>query len=180
MPRIFAALAFGELIVLLGVVGLGSAALEAGPSRHVLLALFALLLSCLIQVIAFTYLTVTGKMIAQAVHLGDLGMDAIDDVKRIKRTFARLLVLVVGAVLFATITGARHWRSEGGAWPHLIAALVVLAVHVGAYYRQYGLVVENAALGERTLARYAERRSRVEPPAAAGSRAEEPPGGTGR
>jgi len=40
--------------------------------RHILLAVFSLLLSCFIQVLVFTYLTITGKVIAQAVHLARL------------------------------------------------------------------------------------------------------------
>lgn len=162
MPPIFAALAVSELLVLLGAVGLGLLGLDAGPSRHVLLALIGLLLSCLIQVVAFTYLTVTGKMIVQAVHLGGLDTGPIDEVKRLKRAYSRVLGLVVGAVVFATITGAQHWRSDAGPRLHLIAAMVVLAVHLGAYYCQYGLIVENAALGERTLERYSERRRQGE------------------
>ena len=34
---------------------------EVGPERHILLAVFALLLGCLVQVVVLTYLSVTGS-----------------------------------------------------------------------------------------------------------------------
>jgi len=72
MPHVFASLAVANLALfaLSAAFALSSAA--SARDRHILLAVFSLLLSCFIQVLVFTYLTITGKVIAQAVHLARL------------------------------------------------------------------------------------------------------------
>lgn len=158
MPRLFSCLVIGHLIVLVGVLALGLYAAEVTAARHVALAVFSLLLSCFIQVLTFTYLTVTGKMIAQAVHLGRLGPEPIDEVKRLKRSMARQLALLFATIVVVTATGANLWRGEGGSLWHLAAAAVVFTAHAIAYYREFSLVCANTRLVERTLAAYDARR----------------------
>lgn len=158
MPRLFSCLATGHLIVMVGVLALGMYAAEVAASRHVALAVFALLLSCFIQVLTFTYLTVTGKMIAQAVHLGGLGPEPIEEVKRLKRAMARQLALLFTTIVVVTATGANLWRVEGGGRWHLAAAAVVFVAHTFAYYREFALVCANSRLVARTLAAYDARK----------------------
>jgi len=159
MPRIFVCSAIGELIVLIGAGVLAFLRLDPHADRHILLAVFSLILTCLIQVMAFTYLTVTGKTIAQAVHLAALDTGALKDAKRIKQSLARHLALLILAVVFVTASGANVWRVGGGRTMHLAAAFAVLLAHVFVLSRQYALIVANADLLNRTLAEYARRRA---------------------
>ncbi len=158
MPRIFACLCIGNLIVLIGTAALAFVPLDAAPDRHVLLAVFALLLSCLTQVIVFTYLTVTGKLIRQAVHLGGLDPQPLHDAQRLKLSVARHLAALVGAIVLVTATGAAHWQAGNFFLLHFIAGALVLLVYMSVSYREYGLVVENAALLARTLLAYRPRK----------------------
>jgi len=159
-------LAIGELIVLTGTGALGLLHVDPRADRHILLAVFSLLLTCLIQVTAFTYLTVTGKTIAQAVHLAGLDASALAEVKEIKRYLARYLAALMFAVVVVTATGANLWRMGDGRWTHVAAAFVVVLAHVLVFSRQYGLIVRNAGLVERTLAEYTLRRAERTGPAA--------------
>ncbi len=154
MPYIFLSLACGQLIVLLATGALGMVAAETAADRHVLLAVFSLLLSCLIQVIMFTYLTVTGKMVAQAVHLAKLDLHPIRTSQHLKRSATRLLGCVIATVVLVTATGAYHLRSGAGGTVHFAVAGLLLLVHLFALYKEYGLILENRALVERTLELY--------------------------
>ena len=158
MPRIFAALAMGELILLVATVVLGTSADPRNHGRHVALAVFALLLSCLIQAIAFTYLTVTGKMIGQAVRIGHLGVAPLVEVRRLKRSLTHALGAIVAAIVLAAGTGGAHWRGREIAIVHAGTGYALLVVHLYAYYRQYIQIVRNRRLVERTLSAYAQRK----------------------
>lgn len=157
MPRIFAGLAVSQLLVTLGAAGLGLAHFDAEPDRHILLAVFAIVLSCFIQVVTFTYLTVTGKMIVQAVHLGGMALDPVREVKRLKRSLTHTLGLLLAAWVLSAATGGHLWRVEGTTIYHMGAAGVIVAAHLLVYYRQFKLILQNAALVDRTLAAYRRR-----------------------
>lgn len=165
MPRIFACLCIGNLIVLVGTGAIALLPLDATPDRHVLLAVFTLLVTCLTQVIVFTYFTVTSKMIRQATHLGGLDLEPIHCAQRFKRSVARHLAVLVGFILLVTASGADHWYSGEKVLLHFIAAGLLLLVYLFVSFRQYALVVENAALLARTLLAY---RRRKNPPLPAG------------
>ena len=163
MPRIFAGLAVSQLLVTLGAGGLGLAGFEAGPDRHILLAVLAILLSCFIQVLAFTYLTVTGKMIAQAVHLGDMPLDLVMTAKRFKRSFTHQLGLLLAAWVVSAATGGHLWRVSGSAFYHSGAAVLFVAAHLYVYYRQFDLILRNVVLVDRTLADYRRKKDAADP-----------------
>ncbi len=159
MPRIFACLVTGQLIVLLAAAVFGLLRAQESVEQHIVLAVFALLLSCLIQVTAFTYLTITGKMIAQAVHLGPLSSDSIHEAAGLKRSMTRAVAAMVLTMVLVTATGAYQWR-EGGSLPfHFPAACLAFAVHVGAGSFQFTLVARNASLLRSVLTEYSGRRS---------------------
>ena len=150
--------------MLLGAAALGLVWPGDMANRHILLAVFALLLSCLIQVVVLTYLTVTGKVIIQAVHLGSLSAAPIEEAKRLKRSVTRLLGLLVTVIVLVTGTGARYWRTgnsegflDGGL--HAVAAGLAVAVHFYVFYRDLTLIAQNVAVVERTLAAYSRRPS---------------------
>lgn len=154
MPKVFACLAAANLILLIasGAVGLFGA--QLGTDRHVLLAVLTLLFSCFVQVVTFTYLTVTGKMIGQAVHLARLDAGIIAKVKEYKRAVTRSLAVVFMAVVFVTATGAAGWRMGGATLWHQLGAIVVLAAHVWVFVREYEVIHQNARLVEQTLTEY--------------------------
>ncbi len=158
MPPVFRYLSASILLLLLITAGLGFFDPAATPDRHVLLAVLTLLLSCGVQVLAFTYLTVTGKVIAQAIHLGGLDLAALDEAKAIKRSLARTLGALVLMMVAATASGAAAWRSGDPHTYHLSAAFLLLAAHAWALFREYGLIARNALLLDRTLRDYEQRK----------------------
>ncbi len=151
MPRVFACLAFANLLLLVASGAVGFFAPKWGVDRHVLLAVMSLLFSCFVQVATFTYLTVTGKMVGQAVHLAGLDASIHEKVKTYKRGMTRCLAVVFGAVVIVTATGAAGWRGGGATVWHDVAVGLVLVVHIGVFLREYEIVFLNARLVERTL-----------------------------
>ncbi len=161
MPRIFASLAVANLLLFSLAAGLGMYAAEAGTHRHVLVAVLGGLCSCLTQVLGFTYLTVTGKVMTQAVHLGNLDRAALIEAKGLKRRFIRALPLAILSLLAAVATGAAALRGLGSG-NHAIASLVLFPVHAWAFTLQYQVIARNAVLLARSLEGYEAAR----PPAA--------------
>lgn len=164
MPRIFGYLCGANFILILATAGLGFFDPADSADRHVLLAVITLLLACLIQVLAFTYLTVTGKIVVQAVHLGRLDAAAIEQSKALKRRLTRTLASMVVIVVLVTATGAAAWRSGNPHTFHLPATFLFLAIYVAIFMREYNLLSENAQLVERTLTDYA--RTKAQPASA--------------
>lgn len=154
MSRIFPCLCVAEIAVLVVTGAVGFLRLDPGADRHVLLAVFALLLSCLIQVAAFTYLTVVQKMTAQAVHLGHLGSEPVHALKRLKGALTRWLGVVVLGVVLLAATGGYHWGAQRLGTLHFAAALIGVGLHVVTYARQYVLLREGGRIAETVLARY--------------------------
>lgn len=154
MPRIFASLAVANLLLFLGAAALAYLDPAPLPDRHVLLAVLSLLLTCLVQVLAFTYLTVTGKVLTQAVYFRRLGTTAVEAAKSIKKRFARCLGLVALLMVLTTATGAAAWRDGNSTSFHLPSLLVFAAGWLLVQVREFGLIVENSRLLERTLAEY--------------------------
>jgi hypothetical protein len=104
--------------------------------------------------VVFTYLTVTEKMIAQAVHLGALDLSPLLHAKRLKRTATFFLALVVFSLLGVTVTGALHWRGRDYAAAHWVATLLAVTIQAGVLYAEYGLIHRNGKLVEETLRGY--------------------------
>ncbi len=158
MARVFTCLAVSNLIVFFGVAALGLLKPDETPDRHVLLAVFALMVSALVQVITFTYFTVTGKMMAQAMHLGHMGLDRMAEVKSLKRSMTYCLGGIFASVVLGTASGAVHWRDGLPARMHLVAAMVVLACHVFLLTREYILVVNNGKVFDEVMGEYAAKK----------------------
>ncbi len=154
MPRIVVCMAFAILLVLFATAALG---VWAPVERHVVLAVFSLVVSSLSQVAVFTYFTITGKLIAQALHLGGLDMEPLKDVRSMKRSATRMLALIVATVVFATASGASRWRLPSTG-VHALAALLLILVHAIVYFREYNLVWRNARLVDRVLKQYEEKK----------------------
>lgn len=153
---IFIGFAIGNLILLVAVATLGLIKPSAGVHYHVLLAVFSLLLSCLIHVGLFTYLSVTGKVVAHALHFGGLELGPLDSIRENKRVMARLVLFVVLSAVFAIATGAAHHRGDGVSVLHLAAVSLVLITHGAVFFREYAVVLEVSALMDRTLEAYTE------------------------
>ena len=168
MPVAFACLAISELLLVVSAGALGYLRGAGSNDRHMLMGLMALVLGCLIQIVVFTYLTVTGKMIVQAVHLGELGLHPLMEAKRLKRRMTRLLALGILPVIFVAITAGVHWRTGAhGTW-HSVAALVLLTVHAGVFFVQYNAIVANGLLLDQTLGAYTQKRRVIRDAANAG------------
>ncbi|MCZ6709226.1 MAG: hypothetical protein O7B25_02565 [Gammaproteobacteria bacterium] len=151
MPRIFLGLACGLLLVLLAAAGVGLWSPGKRPDPHIILAVFALLLACLIQVIVFTYLTVTGKMVTQVLHLAHADLSPMKTVKSIKREATYLVGLMILGTVPVVATGALTWRTHDGQELHLMLAFVSLACHGFVLFREFDLVTRNSRLVDGVL-----------------------------
>lgn len=157
MPRIFASLAFANFVILVLAAAFGLARL---PDRHIPLAVFALLISCFVQVAVVIYLSVTTRMVSQALHLGGFDLSPLARIRRYKRDAMRFVALIMVGIVAVTATGAARWRGGGGSmgeW-HLFAVMLSLALHLVAFYRQYTLIVANTEVVDSVLRAYGERR----------------------
>lgn len=167
MPRIFACLAIANLLVVSGAAVFGVAADRVSADRHVLLAVFSLLISCAIQVLVFTYLTVTGKMVSQALHVAHLDLGPLQDVRRLKRKTTLHMALLVVGVVFVAATGGAKWGGGPSNVLHFSAAGVLLLLHPMILFLEYGTVVRNAALVAGALDSYSRWRQRIDAGASA-------------
>lgn len=158
MVRIFIPLALSQLVVLFGSAFLALGADAAEAQRHVVAAVLAGILSCFIQAVVFTYLTITGKLVVQAIHLGGLSASPLEQVKNLKRSCSFALLLIVGSLVPAVATGAYHWAGGQAYWFHIPLAVATLAAHLVGYYRQMAIIRGNAALVAGVLREYDARR----------------------
>ncbi len=159
MARAFLFLALGLMCSFIGVAAVGLWLHGGIGDRHVLLAVFALIFDCFVLVITFTYFTVTGKMMAQAIHLGKLDYAPMNDVRTLKRSVTRCLGLAFLSVIFTTATGAAHWNRADQQTMHLLAVSVLFTIHCGVLYRLYMLIESNDALSVKVFAAYRKVRS---------------------
>ncbi|RJP37231.1 MAG: hypothetical protein C4547_05780 [Phycisphaerales bacterium] len=132
----------------------------ANMSLHVALAVFTLLAACLIQTVVFTYFTVTGKLIQQALALGKFDVPAgMAPVKRRKAWITRMVALSILPIVLAAGTGA--WGIAGvpqQRW-HLAAGLLVTLVHVLAYPAYHRRIVENGRHLDDAMRAYQEQKA---------------------
>jgi hypothetical protein len=169
MPKVFLSLAVSDLllVVIQAILGLSSGVVAADV--HVMLGVLTLLFTCFVQVLVFTYFTVTGKMMSQMVLLRRADTSAILRAKYLKTQVTRRLAALVLAAVFATATGAMQWRGYGPSRLHLAAAALATGAHAWILLRQYSLVVENASIFSAVLRDYSQPPS-ASPSAAAGPR----------
>lgn len=160
MPRVFASLAVATLTLFALTAAIALIDTGSTPDRHVLLGIGTLLLGCFIQVVGFTYLTVTGKVIAQTAHLASLDPGCLAGVKQYKRSFTRHLALAIISIVVASATGGAAWRSHEALTFHFPAAMIAAIIHVWVYRRQHYLIRRNANLVESTLTAYSSWRTR--------------------
>jgi hypothetical protein len=154
MPHVFASLALANLALFAFSAAFALSSAASARDRHILLAVFSLLLSCFIQVLVFTYLTVTGKVIAQAVHLARLDPGILSRAKETKRSFTNCLAIIVAAVVLLSATGGAAWRSQRALTVHVPVAILAVLIHAWLYRKQHVLVRRNAQLLTATLRAY--------------------------
>ncbi len=143
MSRVFSGLAIGNVLVVVAAGAFGWFKPDVQPDRHVLLAVFGLLISAFVQVLTFTYFTVTGKIVLQSVHLAGHDPSAAGEVERIKRSMSyHLLVLVLGVVVM-TVSGAIHWRTGGAAMIHMFSAAGFIPLLCAVLVGEYTLIARN-------------------------------------
>lgn len=160
MPRVFVCLVIANLIVLAATAAVGLAQERDQADMHVALAVFSLLVSCFVQVAAVMYVNVSGRAVTQAIHLGKLDTSPVERLRATRRSMVHALALVVAGVVAVTATGAVHWQSgDRLAW-HLAASGALFLLHVAAFYREFNLIVDHAALVSQVMASYAEHTSR--------------------
>jgi len=165
MPRVFAPLATANILLVAANTLLGLSAPAIPNSYHVALAIFTLILTCLIQVLWFTYLTITFKLMGQAVHIGKLPLEHLLAAKEIKRRMTHCLAVAVGTVLLTTATGADSWRAGVGGCVHLLLGLIFLLLLPYLLFTEFTLIARNAALVAAVMGQYTSRTEKTSTPA---------------
>lgn len=166
MIKVFPWVAASAVVLLCGAAVLGLIAQdEVSRVQHVALAVFTLLVLCGVHTGVFTYFTVTGKLIQQAVALGSLDTPAImAEVKELKRRVTRCVATGIVVIVPVVATGAWAMGTPAGGpeasaspvtspW-HLVAGVPLIAVHVWVFMAYHQLIAGNAALLSRTMEAY--------------------------
>lgn len=161
MARTFTYLAIGNFLVLIATGAAGLLHDFVGTQRHIVLAVFTLLVSCLVQVLAMTYFSVTGRVVSQAVHLAGLDSAPLRTMQRCKRVVTHRIFLLLGAVVLVTASGAARWRSSEPGELHLICAGAILLVHWVVLSGQYRAIAIAEDVSRRALTEYGAWRSRT-------------------
>jgi len=158
MLRLFGCLVFGNLLLSLAAAAVGLLG-EGSPNadRHVLLGVGAVLWTCFNQVVVFTYFTVTGKVLAQAVHLAKLDPIPLARAGAAKRVVTRWLAVVVVAAIPVVVLGAIRWRQRDPMHLHAVTAMLMTALNLWVCVRQSRYIHENARLCETVLKAYQTR-----------------------
>ncbi len=154
MVRVFAGLALSNGMLFVGTALVGLLRLGGSADRHVLLAVITLIFTCFLQVLTFTYFTVTGKMIGQMVHLAGLDHESLVAVRRYKKTMTRQLGVVVAGVVLVAGSGGALWRSGSSSIWHMAAGALTVLVYSIVVYRQFNLIVLNTRLVDRVARAY--------------------------
>ncbi len=163
MRTAFAWLVICNGLILTGTAAVGLWATPATVELHILLAVFTLVVTCGIEAVYFTYFVVTGKLLTQAVSLGNMDAAPRERSAMFKRSAARWLAIALASIVAITITGALHWADLVDAAVHWLVVIGGLGVLLSAFYRQFDLVARNEQLLNETMSRYAElRRARAE------------------
>ncbi len=151
MPRIFACLVIADAILFGGVVLLGLFANPDSADRHIILAVLALLLSALIQVLSFMYLAVGGRVARQAAHQAGLSTDVVTRTNAKKRRMTPLLGLTIVSLIGVVATGASSWRGTTSSWYHPIAVGILIFLHAWVWFREFNLIAHFSLDLESTL-----------------------------
>lgn len=158
MPGVFVGLGAGNVLLAAGTTMLGWLAPAVAESYHVVAAVITLIFTCLVQVLAFTYLTVTFKLMAQAVHVGKMSMELLEHAKSLKQRLTRCLAVVVAGVVVTTASGAHSWSTgTGGGWPHLACGLTFPVLLIAVLVVEFGVIGANSALCAGVMKEYAQR-----------------------
>ncbi|MGB0716566.1 MAG: hypothetical protein ACPGXK_11840 [Phycisphaerae bacterium] len=167
MSKIYLVLAGTNLgfIILSATLGLLSKE-EYQVELHVLIAVFTALTSCLVQIVAFMYFSITGKLISQAVLIGKLSHDPIHQSKVYRRTATRWVGILITSLIPVVATGANRWGGGADNSVHLLLVCIMLAVHILVFTKQFPLIGMNHKLMEATMKDYREKRPRKSTPEA--------------
>jgi hypothetical protein len=161
MPTVFAWMAVANVLILIGTATLGLLADTLHAERHILLAVFTLVITALVQTVFFMYFAVTGKLMGQAVGLSDLGDAPLAQSRELKRRATRRLGVVMGAALATGITGAARWHGAADhddSYLHILTASLAVGAICAAFYQEYRLTVLNHRLLSSVLSEYTRRR----------------------
>lgn len=162
MPTVFAWMAGCNVVILIGTATLGLLVGTLHPELHILVAVFTLIITCLVQTIFFMSFVISGKVMNQAVGIAELDAAPLRRARELKRRATRTLAVVITAVIATGITGAARWHADtnpDGSYLHILVASVAVGIICAAFYRQLGLTIQNSRLLAAVLAEYTDRRS---------------------
>lgn len=155
MGRFLASLVLADAVLLVATGVLGFLVQdERFYPEHFILALFSLILTLLIHALVFTYFSVTGRMISQAVFIGHLDRTPLQRVRSHKRRVLCWVAIgflsTVPVVAFGALAAREHaWHL----W-HLLTAGLALILNLLAFYIEYDCVARQSILMRDVLERY--------------------------
>lgn len=145
-----------------GILLVQSAALATGPfvqgasgyMTHFALGLFGTMLAAAVHCAVFTYFTVIGKSIRQAVALAKLDDDPLPMFRSLKAGVTRSVVVGLLPNIAAVALGAIvSSRPQHAPW-HLAGAVLAVSGNAVAFAWQWRLLAAADGLLGRTMARY--------------------------
>jgi len=123
------------------------------------------MLTCLVQVVVFTFLSVSGRLISQAVHLRTLAPTPIETIRALKKRTGRCLGVLALLLVFSVASGAIHWRSGAYAWPHFVLVSLFAAAHFPVLLLEWQVVDRTRHLVDDTMGAYRLARANRQEPA---------------
>ncbi len=155
MRQVFIGLGASNILLLMGTAMLGLLPERFGGAEpHVILAVLTCMLTCLVQVVVFTFLSVNGRLISQAVHLGALAPTPINTIRQLKRRTGRCLAVMALLLVLAVATGAVHWRSGAYTWPHFLLVCLFLTAHFPVLLLEWQVICRTRRLVDETMGAY--------------------------
>lgn len=158
MDRVFAGMAVGILLVLSGALVLGL--LVDGSSYfvpHFALGLLGSLLATLLHVVTFTYFTVTGKAIRQAVALASLDAGKLEQVRRHKKIISRCVAFAFLPIVATVALGAMTVGSTEAATYHLASGALTLLINAWVMTIEFEHIRQNCRLLDVVMGEYRQK-----------------------
>jgi len=161
MKSVFCALVF---CVLLLMAATGTVGFWVEQPRHTFfrlhfaMGLVTVLLTCLTQVITFTYFVVSGKLIMRAAVAHSVDAGVVPEAQRLKARTLHVAAPAIGAVILLAALGGYADGDPSAATLHLAAFLLAVPVNGVAFAVQYVLIGRNGRLLQAALDQYSDGR----------------------
>lgn len=133
-------------------------------ASHMVIGLFASVLTLMVHCLIFTYFLGTGrwvKEVARAYQLPDADMPKLTREFKRKAFPPALFAMLITIATAATGAGAQTTPESFWGWSHAVLPLIALAINAWAYVVEYRTVKANSEIMERIMDEVERRRRTV-------------------